>query len=117
VEHVFLMGGAMECDDGLIACTPAALIIRRYDMFLRPKRIPYAEIRAVTEVPIGSFRRWRLWGTTDPRLWFNLDTKRPHKSVGFIINTGRRVHPVITPDDPQQVLAVLRSHGVQINQS
>jgi hypothetical protein len=105
----------MDYDDGLIACSDDALVIRRYGMFLGAKRIPYAEIWDIRQTGLGRFRRWRLWGTTDPRLWFNLDWKRPHKSVGLVIGTGRRVRPVITPDDPRQVVSVLRSHGVWVN--
>ncbi len=63
----------MECDDGLIACSAAELEIRRYGMFLRAKRVPYADIRGVEELELRSMRRWRLWGTTDPRFWFNMD--------------------------------------------
>ena len=86
-------------------------------MFLRTKRIPYCEIRFVRQIPIGALRRWPLWGTTDPRRWFNLDVGRRHKSVGFVIDAGRRVKPVITPDHPRQVLTILRSYNVQISES
>jgi len=37
----------IEYDDGLVACTDPELVIRRYDMFLRPKRIRYGQIRSV----------------------------------------------------------------------
>ena len=87
---------------------------RRYDALLHPKRIPYGEIRAVTRLDLGTVRRWRLWGTTDPRLWFNLDWNRRNKSLALILDTGKRVRPVITPDDPQQVIAVLRQHDLSV---
>jgi hypothetical protein len=96
----------VEYDDGLIACSDDRLVIRRYGPLLRPKRVPYGEL--------GAIRRWRLWGTTDPRRWFNLDWGRPHKRVALVVDAGKRVKPVITPDDPQRVVAVLRSHGVQV---
>jgi hypothetical protein len=106
----------MQYDDGLIACAADGLTIRRYGLFLRAKRIPYAQIRSVEEIGLGSMRRWRLWGTTDPRRWFNLDLGRRHKQVAFIVDIGKPVTPVITPDDPQQFVAVLRSHGVQVEE-
>jgi hypothetical protein len=106
-----------EYDDGLIACADDALVIRRYGMFQGAKRIPYAEIRVVRQIGIGRLRRWRLWGTTDPRLWFNLDWNRPRKSAALVIDAGRRVKPVVTPDDPQQVVAILRSHDVRVSAS
>ncbi len=104
----------MEYDDGLIACSDDGLAIRRYDLFLRPKSIPYGQIRSVRQVGLGAVRRWRIWGTTDPRRWFSLDWRRPHKRVALVLDVSKRVKPVITPDDPQRVVAVLRSHGVDL---
>jgi hypothetical protein len=104
----------MEYDDGLIACSDDGLVIRRYGLFQRPKSIPYAQIRSVTQVGLGAVRRWRIWGTTDPRRWFNLDWGRPRKRLALVLDLGKRVKPVITPDDPQRVVGVLRSHGVDV---
>lgn len=104
----------MDYDDGLIACAADALVIRRYGLLLQPKRIPYSSIRGVRRVRIGALRRWRFWGTADPRRWFNLDLGRFHKSVGLVVDYGRRVTPVITPDDPDRLLGALRSHNVPI---
>jgi hypothetical protein len=103
----------MDYDDGLIACSSDALVIRRYGALLRAKRIPYTQIRAVTQIGLGRVRRWRLWGTTNPRLWFNLDWNRRRKSVALVLDVGKRVKPVITPDDPQRVIAALHQHGVK----
>jgi hypothetical protein len=105
----------MEYDDGLIATTGDALVIRRYSVFLQRKTIPYSEIRSVNRIPVGQLRRWRLWGTTIPGYWFNLDPGRPRKTVGFVIDAGRAVKPVITPDDPEQLLAALGAHGVAVS--
>jgi hypothetical protein len=32
--------------------------------------------------------------------WTNLDTLRPTKKEGLILDLGKRVKPFITPDDP-----------------
>ena len=104
----------MDYDDGLIACPDDELVIRRYDLFLRPKRIPYAEIRGVRRLELGRARRWRLWGTADPRLWFNLYPGRRHKRHALVVDVGPRIEPVITPDDVERVAAVLRGHGVAV---
>jgi hypothetical protein len=104
----------MQYDDGLIAATDDALVIRRYTALLQPKRIRYSEIRGVERIPIGQVRRWRLWGTTIPGFWFNLDPRREQKAVGFVIDAGKRVKPVITPDDPEGLLGALRSHNVTV---
>jgi hypothetical protein len=106
----------MVYDDGLIACAEDSLTIRKYGLLLRPKSIQYAQVRSVQQIELSALRRWRLWGTTDPRRRFNLDLGRRHKRVAFIIDIGKRVTPVITPDDPQRVVAVLRSHDVQVEE-
>jgi len=81
---------------------------------LGAKRIPYAEIRGVREFELNALRRWRLWGTTDPRRWFNLDWGRRRKRVAFLLDLGKRVSPVITPDDPRRIAEVLGSHGLEV---
>jgi len=104
----------MEYDDGLLACSDEGLVIGKYDAFLRSKTIPFDQIRAVTQVGLGRVRRWRIWGTTYPRYWFNFDRHRPRKQVGLVLDLGKRIKPVITRDDPQRVVAVLRQHGVDV---
>jgi len=106
----------IDYDDGLIACSDDGLVIRRYTLFLGPKRVPYGQIRAATEVALRgfSFGKWRIWGSTDLRDWFNLDWRRPRKRVGLVLDLGRHARPVITPDDPQRVADALRSHGVAL---
>ncbi len=106
------MRHGLDYHDDLIAATDEGLVIRRYDVFLRPKRIRFGEIRSVRRLPVNRVRRWRLWGTTIPGYWFNLDLRRPRKSIGFEIDAGRWVQPVITPDDPDGLIAALASHGV-----
>ena len=41
---------------------------------------------------------------------------RPTKHVGLVLDLGKPVEPVITPDDPQRVVAVLREHGVDVTE-
>jgi hypothetical protein len=105
----------LEYDDGLIACSSDLLVIRRYGPLMGSKKVPYAEIREVKQFELNALRKWRLWGTTDPRRWFNLDLGRRHKRVALLVDAAKRVKPVITPDDPQRVAAVLRSHGVKVD--
>jgi hypothetical protein len=54
-------------------------------------------------------------GHDGPRRWFNLDLGRRHKRVALLVDAAKRVKPVITPDDPQRVAALLRSHGVEVS--
>jgi hypothetical protein len=100
----------MEYDDGLVACADDALIIRRYYFpMATSKRVPYADIRSVQRCAVG---KGRIWGSGDFIHWRNLDVRRPQKDTGLMIDTGHRVKPVITPDNPDEVIKVLSSHGV-----
>ena len=105
----------MEYDDGLIACASDELVIRRYSLLLRPRRIPYAEIRRVTKVQLRGLQKWRIWGG-DVRHWFNFDARRPDKQVALVLDVGKHVKPTITPDDPQHVVDVLQRRGIQVSE-
>jgi hypothetical protein len=96
-------------DDGAIACDESGLVIRRYYLW-GSKRIPYASITSVKRLPIR-IRRWRLYGSGDFVHWWNLDLNRPRKSVALDIDVGRRIHPTITPDDPDAVERILIEHA------
>lgn len=50
----------------------------------------------------------RLWGSGDLRHWLPLDLSRPQKEKALILEVGKWVRPVITPDDPDRVLALLQ---------
>lgn len=101
-----------EYDDGRVACATDGLRLRWYYFPWGTKHIPYDRIRGVQRVDIGAFTgRARIWGTANPRYWANLDPSRPKKKVGLIVDTGRRVTPFITPDDPDRVETVLRERA------
>ena len=112
------LSGALDYDDGLIACSDDELVIRRYGGLLRTKRIPYGRIRTATRVELSPVRgKWRIWGSGDFRHWYNLDPGRPHKETGLVLDLGGRWQPVITPDDAERVAAILRDHGVAVEDS
>ena len=106
----------MSYDDGRVACTDDALVIRSYYFPPRSKRIPYAKIRQARRAALAGMRgRYRLWGSGDFIHWYNWDPDRPKKSTALVISvTGRGMQPVITPDDPDAVAAELASHGVTV---
>ena len=61
---------------------------------------------------MSTFRgRARVWGTANPRYWAGLDPKRREKTVGLVLDLGRTVKPLITPEDPDRCLAVIRTHS------
>ena len=80
----------MLYDDGKIACDDTGLIIRQYYPW-GAKKIPYSSIKSV-------------------KRWWNLDRARPEKEIALDIDTGRRIHPTITPGDPQTVERILAEH-------
>jgi len=65
---------------------------------------PRTELAKDAKVPLGPPKTGE----------FSLDWRRPHKRLALVLDVGKRVKPVITPDDPQRVVAVLRSHGVDL---
>jgi hypothetical protein len=86
-------------DDGRVACTEEALVIRTYYFPPHGKRNG----------------RYRIWGSGDFIHWYNYDPRRPRKSVALIVHVaGHRVRPVITPDNPDGVAAELAAHGVKV---
>ena len=99
----------MLYDDGNIACDERGLIVRRYYPW-GAKTIPYAEIRSVDHISPLGVRRWRLWGSGDFVHWWNRDGGRPKKDLALVINTGHRIRPTITPDDPETVERILTEH-------
>lgn len=104
-----------DYDDGLVACRDVELVIRRYYFpFALPKRVRYDRIRLVRRVPLTWLNgKYRAWGSGNFTQWFNLDFRRHRKSEGLVLELGGWVQPVITPDDVEQVLAVLAAHGVR----
>jgi hypothetical protein len=103
-------------DDGRIACTDDALVIRWYYFPFGAKRIRYADIQKVRRQPMTPMTgQWRIWGSGDFVHWYNYDPRRPRKSVALIVHVaGHRVRPVITPDNPDGVAAELAAHGVKV---
>lgn len=75
------------------------------------KHIDYGSIR---QARVTKPARNRLWGSSDFVRWYNLDVGRPRKTTAIELDLGRRCKPVITPDDPEQVLAELRGAGVPV---
>lgn len=102
-------------DDGRIRCTASGLVIGIYYPWGGAKRIPYERIRSVKRRQMGAWTgKGRIWGSGDFKHWFNLDAKRPHKDWALVIDVGKAVEPVITPDDVDKVVEVLREHAVDV---
>jgi hypothetical protein len=100
-----------EYHDRWIDFTDSEVVIRGYYFPWGTKRIPYDAIRQVQRVSLGALRgRGRIWGTANPGVWASFDPRRPAKRTGFLIDNGRSVRPLITPDDPEAADACFRNH-------
>ncbi len=98
--------------DRWITCTPEGVRIRGYYFPWGTKTVPYRSIRAARRVELSPLRgQGRIWGTANPRYWASLDPKRPTKSTALVLDLGRFVRPVITPDDPDAVEAAIRRYA------
>jgi hypothetical protein len=95
-------------EDRWITREPDRLIIRGYYFPFGRKTIAYRSIQNVTPRPLTAFSgSWRIWGSTDFRHWFHLDPGRPRKKTALVLDLGKRVLPVITPDDSERVAAII----------
>jgi hypothetical protein len=72
--------------------------------------IAYETIRSAALIELGPLSgRHRLVGVgfRRPRHFFHWDRKRSTKTHGIELDTGRRTRTVITPTDPEPVLAAI----------
>ena len=98
--------------DRWIECTEDAIRIRCYYFPRGDKTIPYASIREVRRIRMNWLTgKGRVWGTGSFRYWTSLDPQRRRKQVALVLDTGARVLPFITPDDPAAVEAAILAHS------
>ena len=97
-------------DDGKIVCGPDQMEIHSDYLPSGTKTVPYPQIQGLQRIEINGVwsGKWRLWGTGNWHYWANRDTRRPKKKAGFVVDLGRKVNPIITPDDPDAFESVLR---------
>lgn len=100
-------------NDGTIVCGADRLEIHSYYFPFGTKSVPYRKIQGLQRIQIKGVwsGKWRLWGTGNPHYWANLDVRRPKKTVGFVVDLGSRISPVVTPNDPDEFESVLRDRA------
>jgi hypothetical protein len=99
----------MDYRDAWIECTAEEIRIKGYYFPWGTKRIPYSSLKGYRRFNLSALRgKGRIWGTANPRYWASLDPARPKKSVGFILDLGKAVHPFVTPADPDGFEAAIR---------
>ena len=77
--------------DPWIRCDKTTLTIRGYYFPLgTPKVIVHRDIQAVTPIALGPWTgSWRIWGTSHPGYWWQLDWSRPRKATALVLDLGR----------------------------
>jgi hypothetical protein len=101
-------------DDGRVACTQDAVVLRHYYFPAGSKRIPYQAIRDVRRMPLSYLGLWKIHGSSDFVHWFMYDPRRPRKQTAFVLDLGGWMKPVVTPDDPDAMAAALAGAGVAV---
>jgi hypothetical protein len=102
---------ALYEDAGLTLDDDGITSRRYYFPFATSKRIAYSDIQNIKAQPIGwASGKGRFWGASDPRYWFPMDFHRGSKKAQLILDLGRRVRPCITPEDPDKVIELLKTH-------
>ena len=95
-----------------VRCTGDGIELVGYYFPWGSKHIRYEDVHGIRRVDLGAARgRTRIWGTANPGYWANFDPGRPRKSTGFVVDLGRRVKPLVTPDDPDDFEAVVRARS------
>jgi hypothetical protein len=103
---------AQDYGDGIITCDAEGIEIRHYYFPSGSKRVKYGQIKGLERVDISPLKgKLRVWGTGNFKMWANLDIKRPHKAVAFIIDNGKSIKPFVTPDDPDAFESVVRERA------
>jgi hypothetical protein len=107
------VANANAYDDGTIVCSAERLEIHSYYFPFGTKTVPYTQIQGLQRIEIKGVwtGKWRLWGTGNPRYWANLDRKRPKKKVGFVVDLGSKISPIVTPDEPDLFESILRDRA------
>jgi hypothetical protein len=94
-----------------IVCGTDVVEIRHYYLW-GSKKVPYGSIKGVQRVSLSALKgRARIWGTANMGYWANLDTARPSKKEGLVLDLGKSVKPFITPDDVDHVESILRDRA------
>jgi hypothetical protein len=98
--------------DRRIGCDDWRISIHGYYFPWGTKHIRYDALRSIERFPLSTLQgSLRIWGSGDFRHWTNLDLDRPHKEVGFRLDTGASIVPWVTPDRPDEFEAVVQEHA------
>jgi hypothetical protein len=96
-------------EDRHVTCDDEGMTIHRYYFPFGDKRVRYDAIRHVEERSMGPLTgQLRIWGMGLAPYWFHLDGDRPRKNRCIVLDLGRTIQPVVTPEDVDRVLGILK---------
>ena len=105
-------------DDDVVTLDETGITVKNYYLPGRPRTIRYDDIvhAEIIQLGFGTGRHQLVGiGPLRPTLFFHWDRKRSTKSHGISLDLGRRLRLAITPDEPDRVLAYVRSHAVTLD--
>ena len=103
-------------DDEVVTLDEAGVTVKSYYLPGRPRRISYDDIVGVASIRLGfGTGRHQLVGIGPlrPRTFFPWDRKRAAKSRTLSLDLGRWLRVAITPDEPDEVLATIRTSSAR----
>lgn len=100
--------------DNHLTINEAGITIQDYYFPLSSKKvIPWERLRSAHRFDMTFWTgKYRIWGMGLRPHWFNCDSDRSNKTVGFVLDTGSFIKAAITPDDPEKVREILSQRNV-----
>ena len=101
-------------EDRYLVLSESALTVKHFYFPVGAKRVPYEDITRVYEDELNFWTgKWRFGGPRKLPQWFHVDMHRPGKSQCIVVETTGMLDPVLTPENHDKVLAILRQHVVE----
>jgi hypothetical protein len=100
--------------DKLVEVTDEAVTFHRYYFPFGDRSVPFTEIERVEAGPPSIMDgSWRIWGTSDFRTWFPLDSRRPKRDRIFVASLrGTRRRIGFTVEDSPKLEGILKERGL-----
>ena len=96
--------------DGVVRMSEDGIVINHYYWPFGRKRIAYADIRGFDVRPLKAWHgQFRVHGIDHLGRWYSRDRHRGEKERAIDLRVGLLLHPVLTPDDIDKVIAILET--------